>query len=93
MDQVADMEDQMADMPVQAEEDEDVLHTIPVFLSQELAKSLYMLYYPLRPADRPYQDDLGAWRTTCLRVPAASCACEYFVFCVNMFFLCLFLEL
>jgi hypothetical protein len=62
------MEEQVADMEADVgaavpEEDEDVLHTIPVFLCQELAQSLYMLQYPLRPVDRPYQDDLGAWRT------------------------------
>ena len=32
---------------------------IPVYLNQELAKKLYVLQYPLRPADRAYDDDLG----------------------------------
>jgi hypothetical protein len=39
--------------------DNDVLYRIPVFLSQDLAQSLYLLQYPLRPADRPYEKDLG----------------------------------
>ena len=40
--------------------DDEVLCTVPVYLSQELAQSLYVVQYPLRPADRPYEDDLGA---------------------------------
>lgn len=41
-----------------ADQDE-VVGTMPVFLSQDLANNLYLLQYPLRPADRPYASDLG----------------------------------
>lgn len=36
--------------------DDPVEQAIPVYLSQELAHSLYLLQYPLRPFDRPYTD-------------------------------------
>ena len=39
--------------------DEEELCSFPVFLSQDLAQSLYLLQYPLRPAERPYEEDLG----------------------------------
>lgn len=42
-----------------AASDDDELFTVPVYLSQELARSLYLVQYPLRPAERPYDDDLG----------------------------------
>lgn len=40
-------------------ENDEVVGTMPVFLSQDLANSLYLLQYPLRPLDRPYSNDLG----------------------------------
>lgn len=36
------------------EEDDPVVLEMPVKLSQALAKQLYLLQYPLRPATRPY---------------------------------------
>lgn len=40
-------------------EQDEVVGTMPVFLSQDLANSLYLLQYPLRPAERSYASDLG----------------------------------
>eukprot|EP00455_Lapot_gusevi_P036305 TRINITY_DN4034_c0_g1_i1.p1 TRINITY_DN4034_c0_g1~~TRINITY_DN4034_c0_g1_i1.p1 ORF type:complete len:258 (+),score=64.99 TRINITY_DN4034_c0_g1_i1:61-834(+) len=40
--------------------DDPVVFEIPVFLSQELAETIHLLQYPLRPPDRPYDSDLGA---------------------------------
>jgi len=42
------------------DEDDEVVQEIPVFLSQDLVNNLYLLQYPLRPADRPYDKDLGS---------------------------------
>lgn len=50
-------------------QDDEVLCTVPVYLSQELAQSLYVVQYPLRPVDRPYEDDLGACSHRCAARP------------------------
>jgi DNA-directed RNA polymerase-3 subunit RPC5 len=39
--------------------DDEVICRVPVYLSQDLASSLYLAQYPLRPAERPYDTDLG----------------------------------
>eukprot|EP00038_Savillea_parva_P002226 m.111919 g.111919 ORF g.111919 m.111919 type:complete len:632 (+) comp10768_c0_seq3:44-1939(+) len=36
------------------DEDDPVVRELPVYLSLELARQLYLLQYPLRPADTPY---------------------------------------
>ena len=41
------------------EDDDPVVKEMPVFLSQDLSNNLCMLHFPLRPACRPYEDDLG----------------------------------
>ena len=38
------------------EDDDPIVHEIPVYLSQELAHNLHLLQFPLRPAGRPYSD-------------------------------------
>jgi DNA-directed RNA polymerase III subunit RPC5 len=40
-------------------DDDEIVAELPVFLNQDLAKQLYLLQYPLRPAQRPYSKDLG----------------------------------
>jgi len=56
-------------------EEDEVIAEIPVFLSQELANQLYLLQYPLRPASRPYEKDLGKLRR--VRVKPASKRVEF----------------
>ncbi len=43
-------------VPSQENEDDPIVHEIPVFLSQELSYNLHLLQYPLRPQNRPYSD-------------------------------------
>jgi hypothetical protein len=41
------------------DDDDEIVGTIPVFLSQSRADELFLLQYPLRPVGRPYDADLG----------------------------------